>query len=56
MSQLQAAMTHGHPTALAAAELTAYATRLLVDGLNLVDVPAALLARCKERRTVYLAD
>ncbi|MFD4670003.1 ADP-ribosylglycohydrolase family protein [Lentzea sp. NPDC058450] len=56
VSQLQAAMTHGHPTALAASELTACATRLLVDGLALADVPAALLARCAERRTVYLAD
>ncbi|WNV85740.1 ADP-ribosylglycohydrolase family protein [Umezawaea sp. Da 62-37] len=56
VSQLQAAMTHGHPTALAASELTAYATRLLVDGINLADVPALLLARCHERRTVYLED
>jgi ADP-ribosylglycohydrolase len=56
VSQLQAAMTHGHPTALAASELTAYATRLLVDGLALADVPAALLRRCAERRSVYLED
>ncbi|MCS7475509.1 ADP-ribosylglycohydrolase family protein [Umezawaea endophytica] len=56
VSQLQAAMTHGHPTALVASELTAYATRLLVDGLALADVPAALLRRCAERRTVYLED
>ncbi|MET9224484.1 ADP-ribosylglycohydrolase family protein [Lentzea sp. NPDC003310] len=56
ISQLQAAMTHGHPTALAASELTAYATRLLVDGADLADVPAALLARCADRRTTYLDD
>jgi len=56
VSQLQAAMTHGHPTALAASELTAYATRLLVDGLDLADVPAALLARCRERRSIYLEE
>ncbi|MET1074579.1 MAG: ADP-ribosylglycohydrolase family protein [Umezawaea sp.] len=55
-SQLQAAMTHGHPTALAASELTAYATRLLVDGINHVDVPALLLARCHEQRAVYRED
>ncbi|SES32094.1 ADP-ribosylglycohydrolase family protein [Lentzea albida] len=53
VSQLQAAMTHGHPTALAASELTAYATRLLVDGLDLADVPAALLARCRDQRSTY---
>ncbi|WP_237047788.1 ADP-ribosylglycohydrolase family protein [Lentzea guizhouensis] len=56
VSQLQAAMTHGHPTALAASELTAYATRLLVDGHDLADVPAALLDRCRERRSVYLEE
>jgi ADP-ribosylglycohydrolase len=56
VSQLQAAMTHGHPTALAAAELTACATRLLVDGVGLADVPAALLARCRERRSIYLQE
>ncbi|MDX3658966.1 ADP-ribosylglycohydrolase family protein [Streptomyces sp. ID05-26A] len=56
VSQLQAAMTHGHPTALAASELTAYATRLLVDGADLADVPAALLARCAERRSLYLEE
>ena len=53
VSQLQAAMTHGHPTALAASELTAYATRLLVDALDLADVPAALLARCRDQRSTY---
>ncbi|SER26736.1 ADP-ribosylglycohydrolase family protein [Actinokineospora terrae] len=56
ISQLQAAMTHGHPTALAASELTAYATRLLVDGLPLAEVAAALRDRCAEQRTVYRAD
>lgn len=28
----------------------------LVDGLELADLPAALLARCGEQRTVYLED
>ncbi|USX53476.1 ADP-ribosylglycohydrolase family protein [Lentzea sp. HUAS12] len=56
VSQLQAAMTHGHPTALAASELTAYATRLLVDGLDLAGVPAALLARCRDQRSAYRED
>ncbi|RLK58931.1 ADP-ribosylglycohydrolase family protein [Actinokineospora cianjurensis] len=56
ISQLQAAMTHGHPTALAASELTAHATRLLVDGLPLAEVAGALRDRCAEQRTVYRAD
>lgn len=38
-AQLQAALTHGHPTALAASDLTAHAIRLLVQGAE----PTALL-------------
>jgi ADP-ribosylglycohydrolase len=53
VAQLQAAMTHGHPTALAASELTAYAVRLLRDGAALPSLPAALRARCHEQRTTY---
>jgi hypothetical protein len=29
---------------------------MLIDGLDLAGVPAALLARCGERRSVYLED
>jgi ADP-ribosylglycohydrolase len=53
VAQLQAAMTHGHPTALAASELTAYAVRLLRDGAGLASLPTALRARCHEQRTTY---
>ncbi|WP_243712643.1 ADP-ribosylglycohydrolase family protein [Actinomadura sp. 6K520] len=52
-SQLQAALTHGHPTGLAASELTAFAVRWLADGMSPGDLPAALRARCHEQRTVY---
>jgi ADP-ribosylglycohydrolase len=52
-SQLQAAMTHGHPTGLAASELTAFAVRWLADGMAPADLSAALRARCHEQRTVY---
>ncbi|WP_328435095.1 ADP-ribosylglycohydrolase family protein [Streptomyces sp. NBC_00425] len=38
-AQLQAALTHGHPTALAASDLTAHAVRLLAQGAD----PAALV-------------
>ncbi|MEH0582284.1 MULTISPECIES: ADP-ribosylglycohydrolase family protein [Streptomyces] len=38
-AQLQSALTHGHPTALAASDLTAHAVRLLAHGAD----PAALL-------------
>jgi ADP-ribosylglycohydrolase len=56
VAQLQAAMTHGHPTALAASELTAYAVRLLRDGADLATLPAALLDRCRSQRTTYRAE
>lgn len=43
VAQLQAAMTHGHPTALAAAELTAMAVRLAAEVDSLDELPAKLL-------------
>ncbi|WP_203992896.1 ADP-ribosylglycohydrolase family protein [Micromonospora lutea] len=56
LAQLQAGLTHGHPTGLAASELTAYAVRLLVDGAALADLPDLLTARVDEQRRVYRAD
>jgi ADP-ribosylglycohydrolase len=54
LAQLQAGMTHGHPTGLAAAELTAYAVRMLAhDGAALADLPALLWSRCHDQRTTY---
>ncbi|MCW3818469.1 ADP-ribosylglycohydrolase family protein [Micromonospora sp. DR5-3] len=56
LAQLQAGLTHGHPTGLAASELTAYAVRLLRDGAALADLPGLLAARARKQRTVYRAD
>jgi ADP-ribosylglycohydrolase len=56
VAQLQAGLTHGHPTALAASELTAYAVWLLRDGAALSDLPELLRARCQEQRLVYRHD
>nr|WP_212845772.1 ADP-ribosylglycohydrolase family protein [Catellatospora sp. IY07-71] len=56
IAQLQAGLTHGHPTGLAAAELTALAVRLPRDGAALADLPGLLRERCAEQRTVYRAD
>lgn len=56
VAQLQAALTHGHPTALAASELTAYAVRLLRDGADLASLPTLLRARCHDQRTRYRAE
>ncbi|GAA2222367.1 ADP-ribosylglycohydrolase family protein [Streptomyces nogalater] len=52
-AQLQAALTHGHPTALAASDLTAHAVHLLAGGAD----PAGLVGRLRsyalEHRTRY---
>ena len=52
-AQLQAALTHGHPTGLAASELTAYATWWLLNGMPPQDLPAALRTRADEQRETY---
>jgi ADP-ribosylglycohydrolase len=57
-AQLQAAITHGHPTALAAAELTAVAVRMLLEGVaepteQLID---HLLAYAHDQRDRYRGD
>ncbi|GAA4939472.1 ADP-ribosylglycohydrolase family protein [Actinoplanes utahensis] len=55
-AQLQAALTHGHPTGLAASELTAWAVLWLRDGLAPRDLLAALRNRCAEQRKIYRGD
>ncbi|MEU4420685.1 ADP-ribosylglycohydrolase family protein [Actinoplanes sp. NPDC024001] len=55
-AQLQAGLTHGHPTGLAASELTAYAVRWLCDGLAPADLLEALRERCAEQRKIYRGD
>ena len=55
-AQFQAALTHGHPTALAASELTMLAVLWLRDGLAPADLPAALRERCATQRRVYHGD
>jgi ADP-ribosylglycohydrolase len=52
-AQLQAALTHGHPTGLAASELTAFATWWLLEGMDPADVPSALRDRATQQREVY---
>jgi ADP-ribosylglycohydrolase len=56
VAQLQAGLTHGHPTGLAASELTAYAVKWLGDGLAPGDLLPALRERCDSQRQVYRED
>lgn len=57
-AQLQAAITHGHPTALAAADLTAFAVRVLLEGVSKPGEPFLdhLLAYAYDQRTTYHGD
>ena len=55
-AQFQAALTHGHPTALAASDLTAATVAALVAGEDLMALPQRLRAYAEAQRTVYHAD
>ena len=56
LAQFQAAMTHGHPTALAAADLTAMAVSYLASGHPTEKLPAWLRRYADSQRQVYHAD
>ncbi len=56
LAQLQAGLTHGHPTGLAASELTAYACRWLAGGLEPGDLLGALRERADSQREVYRSE
>ncbi len=52
-AQLQAALTHGHPTALAASDLTAHAIRLLARGAEPTGLVGRLRSYAYENRGRY---
>ncbi|MGW1011810.1 ADP-ribosylglycohydrolase family protein [Streptomyces termitum] len=52
-AQLQAALTHGHPTGLAASDLTARAVRLLAQGTEPDALVGELRAYARENRDRY---
>ena len=56
IAQFQAALTHGHPTALAASDLTAAAVALLVGGTTPHDLPKTLREYALSQRDVYHGD
>jgi len=56
VAQFQSALTHGHPTALTASELTAFAVHALRAGLPPANLPGALRERCETQRVVYHGD
>jgi ADP-ribosylglycohydrolase len=55
VAQLQAALTHGHPTALAAADLTARAVLLLARGARPAELVGLLRDYAHEHRSGYRA-
>ncbi|MEV6182117.1 ADP-ribosylglycohydrolase family protein [Streptomyces sp. NPDC052016] len=52
-AQLQAALTHGHPTALAASDLTAHAVRLLAQGAEPTGLVGLLRSYALDNRARY---
>ncbi len=52
-AQLQAALTHGHPTGLAASDLTAHAVRLLAQGTEPAALVGMLRSYALENRSHY---
>ncbi|WP_030247826.1 ADP-ribosylglycohydrolase family protein [Streptomyces sp. NRRL S-455] len=52
-AQLQSALTHGHPTALAASDLTAHAVRLLAQGAEPAGLTGLLRSYAVENRSHY---
>lgn len=52
-AQLQSALTHGHPTALAASDLTARAVYLLTQGVDPTGLVGHLRSYAYENRSVY---
>lgn len=55
-AQFQSALTHGHPTALAASDLTAETVRLLAAGTEPSRLLPLLRDYAREHRTVYRED
>ncbi|MET3987829.1 ADP-ribosylglycohydrolase family protein [Streptomyces sp. PvR034] len=52
-AQLQSALTHGHPTALAASDLTAHAVYLLAQGAEVTGLVGLLRSYALDNRTRY---
>ncbi|MET8684115.1 ADP-ribosylglycohydrolase family protein [Streptomyces sp. NPDC004732] len=56
IAQLQAALTHGHPTALAASDLVAHAVDLLAHRCATADLLPLLRAHAETSRSAYRRD
>ncbi|MET0650113.1 MAG: ADP-ribosylglycohydrolase family protein, partial [Pyrinomonadaceae bacterium] len=56
VAQFQAALTHGHPTALAASDLTAFTVARLAAGIELSSLTEAIRDYAVSQKTVYHAD
>ncbi|MGH1395663.1 MAG: ADP-ribosylglycohydrolase family protein [Trichormus sp.] len=56
IAQFQAALTHGHPTALAASDLTATAIAFLTQRCTPQDLPSQLYKYALSQRSIYHVD
>ena len=55
-SQLQSAITHGHPTALTASELTVITTIKIINGVVPSDLIGELIEHCQNQKNKYYQD
>ena len=55
IAQFQAALTHGHATALAAADLTRLTIELLLAGVGPENLIEALVEYCKKMKDIYIS-
>lgn len=53
IAQFQSAITHGHPTALAASDLTAYAISILIEGCEPSQLLSQMRRYAKMQKSVY---
>jgi ADP-ribosylglycohydrolase len=56
IAQFQAALTHGHPTALAASDLTAFTIAELAQGVKAQTLPSRLYEYALNQRSIYHGD
>jgi ADP-ribosylglycohydrolase len=56
IAQFQAAYTHGHPTGLAAADLTAFVIADLAESGDVLKLPERVRAYAQSQREIYHAD
>jgi len=53
IAQFQSVLTHAHPTALAASEITAITIAKIIQGVDALDLPDILIDYCEAQKNTY---